>query len=155
MKSVYLCSPSLSLSLSHSQIHMDNGVREEKEEGAEEEEEQQQFWFHSVKPCSSSSVSFPHQRETHTIIDFPVYLQCQICRHLSYSNLSSITIFPFLSSFTPSLSLSLFVLLINFITLIAPHCLLRKQLPSLPPLSAQLSSPPSLLFPSLVAESSN
>lgn len=114
--------------------------------------EEEQLWFHLVEPYSGSCVSFPHQsKKKKTIIDFPVFLWCQICCRLSSSNLS-LSFFP--PSLHPSFSLPLFVLLINFITLIAPHCLCRKQLPSLPP-SAHLSSLPSPLFPSLVAESSN
>ncbi len=79
---------------------------------------------------------FPHRREKIRIIDFTVFFWCQICCRLSSSNLSLCPS----PSHHPSLSLSLFVLLINFITLIAPHCLWRKQLPSLPspPLSLTL-----------------
>lgn len=109
-------------------------------------------WFHSVELYSGSCVCFsPPEGENKN--------NWFHCFHLLSDLLPFIIItsIPLSFSLSPSLFLSLFVLLINFITLIAPHCLWRKQLPSLPPppLSRSHSSPSPSLALFLLAVSSN
>lgn len=154
MKSVYLCSPSLSVSHSQTRGQL-SGTTERRRKKRRKRRRRSSSSSSSIQlsPAVARLCLFHTGGNAHKNW-FPCFLA--VSNLPSFIILKSISaIFPSVSSVTPSLAHSLlFVLLINFITLIAPHCLRRKQLPSLPP-SAQLSSPPSPLFPSLVAESSN